>query len=156
MCAEDFRTFSIQGVDGLMHLRCGFPHLADSFANEQEVLGIDVACSYEATGLLGTSAGVRVVISPHLPFMKLRRSRRARARRWRKLSGVISKSSAATVSLAPKMAPRIKVKRCSRSRQRSIPEVQEIIASVTSRSVSGDALFGSASSNSGVLSSAAP
>jgi hypothetical protein len=30
-------------------------------------------------------------------------------------------------------APRIKVKRCSRSRQRNIPEVQEIIASVTGR-----------------------
>src|SRR6266446_4830322 len=30
--------------------------------------------------------------SPHLSFMKLRRSRRARARRWRKLLGVISKS----------------------------------------------------------------
>src|ERR1700719_3972001 len=61
MSAEDFRTFSVQDVDGLMHLRCGFPHLADSFANEQEVLGIDVACLYEATGLLGTPAGVRLV-----------------------------------------------------------------------------------------------
>src|SRR6202140_1958960 len=61
MSAEDFRTFSVQGVDGLMHLRGGFPHLADSFANEQEVLGIDVACLYEATGLLGTPARVRVV-----------------------------------------------------------------------------------------------
>src|ERR1700746_2088936 len=60
MSAEDFRTFSVQGVDGLMHLRCGFPHLADSFANEQEVLGLDVACLYEATRLLGTPAGVRV------------------------------------------------------------------------------------------------
>src|SRR5258706_15852801 len=54
--------------------------------------------------------------SPHLPFIKLRRSRRARARRCRKLSGVISNTSAATVSLTPKMAPRINVKRCSRSR----------------------------------------
>ena len=44
-----------------MHLRCSFPHLADSFANEQEVLGIDVACLDEAPGLLGTPAGVRVV-----------------------------------------------------------------------------------------------
>src|SRR5246127_5873937 len=61
MSAEDFPAFSVQGVDGLMHLRCGFPHLADSFANEQEVLGIDVACLYEATGLLGTPAGVRLV-----------------------------------------------------------------------------------------------
>src|SRR5882724_11574576 len=72
--------------------------------------------------------------SPHLSFMKLRKSRRARARRCRKLSGVISNTSAATVSLTPKMAPRMKVKRCSQSRQRSIPEVQESIASVTSRS----------------------
>src|ERR1700751_1344631 len=61
MSAEDFRTFSVQCLDVLMHLRCGFPHLADSLANEQEVLGIDVACLYEATGLLGTPAGVRVV-----------------------------------------------------------------------------------------------
>src|SRR6266705_2014108 len=58
MSAEDFRAFSVQGVDGLIHLRCGFPHLADAFADEQEVLGIDVACLYEATGLLRTSAGV--------------------------------------------------------------------------------------------------
>ena len=61
MSAEDFRAFSVQGVDGLMHLRCGFPHLADSFANEQEVLWIDVACLYEAAGLLGAPAGVRGV-----------------------------------------------------------------------------------------------
>src|ERR1700747_820151 len=61
MSAKDFRTFSVQGVDGIMHLRGGCPHLADSFANEQEVLGIDMACLYEATGLLGTPAGVRVV-----------------------------------------------------------------------------------------------
>src|ERR1700757_2257155 len=61
MSAEDFRTFPVQGVDGLMHLRCGFPHLADSFADEQQILGIDVACLYEATSLLGTPAGVRLV-----------------------------------------------------------------------------------------------
>src|SRR6266481_9860812 len=61
MSAEDFRTFSVQGFDGLMHLRCSFPHLAYPFANEQEILGIDVACLYEATGLLGTPTGVRVV-----------------------------------------------------------------------------------------------
>src|ERR1700745_1301883 len=61
MSAEDFRTFSVQGAEGLMHLRYGFPHLADSFANEQQIVGIDVACLYEATCLLGTPAGVRVV-----------------------------------------------------------------------------------------------
>ena len=61
MSAEDFRAFFIQGAEALMHLRYGFPHLADSFANKQEVLGIDVACLYEATGLLGTPAGVSVV-----------------------------------------------------------------------------------------------
>ena len=61
MSTEDLRAFSVQCVDGLMHLWCGFPHLADSFADEQEVLGIDVACLYEVTGLLGTPAGVRVV-----------------------------------------------------------------------------------------------
>src|ERR1700732_1271664 len=61
MSAEDFSTFSVQGVDGRMHLRCGFLHLADSLANKQKVLGIDVACLYEATGLLGTPAGGRLV-----------------------------------------------------------------------------------------------
>src|SRR6478736_6253470 len=71
MSAEDFRTFSVQGVDGLMHLRCGFPHLADSFANEQEVLGIDVACLYEATGLLGTPARVRLVYQSALVVHKV-------------------------------------------------------------------------------------
>ena len=61
MSTEDFRAFFIHGADGLMYLRCGFPHLAYSFADEQQILGIDVACLYEATRLLGTPAGVRLV-----------------------------------------------------------------------------------------------
>src|SRR3984957_11246578 len=61
MSAKDFRAFLIQGAEGLMHLRCGFPHLSDSFADEQQILGIDVPCLYEATGLLGTPAGVCLV-----------------------------------------------------------------------------------------------
>src|ERR1700740_1343480 len=61
MSTEDFRAFFIQGAEGLMHLRCGFPHLAYSFADEQQILGIDVAGLYEATRLLGTPAGVRLV-----------------------------------------------------------------------------------------------
>src|SRR5580704_6468720 len=64
MSSVDFRAFFIQGAqgaEGLMHLRCGFPHLAYSFADEQQILGIDVACLYEATCLLGTPAGVRLV-----------------------------------------------------------------------------------------------
>src|SRR5260221_9800662 len=61
MSAEDFCAFFIQGAEGLMHLRYCFPHLAYSFADEQQILGIDVACLYEATRLLGTSAGVRLV-----------------------------------------------------------------------------------------------
>jgi hypothetical protein len=48
MSTEDFRAFFIQGAEGLMHLRCGFPHLAYSLADEQQILGIDVACLYEA------------------------------------------------------------------------------------------------------------
>src|SRR6202163_4935945 len=44
-----------------MHLRYCFPHLAYSFADEQQILGIDVACLDEATRLLGTSAGGRLV-----------------------------------------------------------------------------------------------
>src|SRR5579859_2252638 len=61
MSAEDFRAFFVQGAEGLMHLRCGFPHLADSFADEQQILRIDVACLYEATRFLGTPARVRLV-----------------------------------------------------------------------------------------------
>src|SRR5246127_4035822 len=59
MSTEDFRAFFIQGAEGLMHLRCGFPHLAYSFADEQQILGIDVACLHEPTCFLGASAGVR-------------------------------------------------------------------------------------------------
>src|SRR5216683_4087230 len=61
MSTEDFRAFFIQDAEGLLHLRYGFPHLADSFAGEEEVLGIDVTGLYEATGLLGAPAGVRLV-----------------------------------------------------------------------------------------------
>src|SRR6202041_1132894 len=61
MSTEDFRAFFIQGAEGIMHLRCGFLHLAYSFADEQQILGIDVACLYEATRLFGTPAGVRLV-----------------------------------------------------------------------------------------------
>src|SRR3984893_12514691 len=61
MSAEDFRAFFIQGAEGLLHPRYGFPHLAYSFADEQLILGIDVACLYEGTRLLGTPAGVRLV-----------------------------------------------------------------------------------------------
>src|SRR3984957_16281891 len=61
MSTEDFRAFFIQGAEGLMHLRCGFPHLPYSCADEQQILGINVACLYEATRLLGTPAGVLLV-----------------------------------------------------------------------------------------------
>src|SRR5580700_5398735 len=61
MSTEDFRAFFVQGAEGLMHLRCGFPHLAYSLADEQQIRGIDVACLYEATRLLSTPAGVRLV-----------------------------------------------------------------------------------------------
>src|ERR1700757_4101189 len=42
MSTEDFRAFFIQGAEGLMHLRCCFPHLAYSFADEKQCLRIDV------------------------------------------------------------------------------------------------------------------
>src|ERR1700758_4155302 len=61
MSTEDFRAFFIQGAEGPMHLRRGFPHFAYSFADEQQILGIDVACLYEATRLLSAAAGVRLV-----------------------------------------------------------------------------------------------
>src|SRR5260370_36741695 len=71
MSTEDFRAFFIQGAEGLMHLWCGFPHLAYSFADEQQILGIDVACLYEATRLLGTPAGVRLVHQSALVVQKV-------------------------------------------------------------------------------------
>src|ERR1700722_9332 len=71
MSAEAFRAFFTQGAEGLIHLRDGFPHLADSLANEQQIVGIDVACLYEATCLLGTPAGVRVVYQPALVVHKV-------------------------------------------------------------------------------------
>src|ERR1700745_1084341 len=61
MSTEDFRAFFIQGAEGLMHLRCGFAHLAYSLADEQQILGIDGACLYEGTRRLDTLAGVRLV-----------------------------------------------------------------------------------------------
>src|ERR1700746_1670908 len=71
MSTEDFRAFFIQGAEGLMHLRCGSPHLAYSFADAQQILGIDVACLYEATRLLGTPAGVRLVHQSALAVHKV-------------------------------------------------------------------------------------
>src|SRR6202021_1377587 len=44
-----------------MHLRCGCAPLAYSLADEQQIIGIDVARLYEATRLLGTPAGGRLV-----------------------------------------------------------------------------------------------
>src|SRR5258708_35357569 len=61
LSTEDFRAFFIQGAEGLMHLRCRFHHLAYSFGDEPQILGIDVAWLYEATRLLGTPAGVRLI-----------------------------------------------------------------------------------------------
>src|SRR6202030_3502497 len=71
MSTEDFRAFFIQGAEGLMHLRCGFPHLAYSLADEQQILGIGVACLYAGTRLLGTPAGVRLVHQPALVVHKV-------------------------------------------------------------------------------------
>src|SRR5216684_2506848 len=71
MSAEDFRAFFIQGAEGLMHLRYCFPHLAYSFADEQQILGIDLTCMYEATCLLGTPAGVCLVHQSALVVHKI-------------------------------------------------------------------------------------
>src|SRR5882672_3185123 len=156
MSTEDFRAFFIQGAEGLMHLRCGFPHLAYSFADEQQILGIDVACLYEATRLLGTPAGVRLI---HQSALVVHKVTQVSVRAGQALSKVVGSDlqhlSSNGVAYS-KIAPRIKVKRCSRSRQRSIPEVQESISSVTSRSASADVTLRSANSKSGVASSAAP
>src|SRR5260370_27521736 len=88
MSTEDFRAFFIQGAEGLMHLRCGFAHLAYSLADEQQILGIDVACLYEATRLLGTPAGVRLV-DQSAPVVHKVESRPARASRCPKFSRAI-------------------------------------------------------------------
>src|SRR4029077_3041476 len=61
MSAAYFRAFLIQGAEGLLRLRCGFAHLAYSLADEQQILGIDVACLYEGTRLLVSRAAVRLV-----------------------------------------------------------------------------------------------
>src|ERR1700736_4264475 len=61
MSTEDFRAFFIQGAEGLMHLRCGIPHLAYSFADEQQILVIDVAGLHETTRLLGTPSAIRLL-----------------------------------------------------------------------------------------------
>src|SRR6201988_3580973 len=71
MSAEDFRAFLIQSTEDLMQLGCGFPPLAYSFADEQQILGIDVACLYEATRLLGTPAGIRLVHQSALVVHKI-------------------------------------------------------------------------------------
>src|ERR1700739_3678489 len=60
MSAEDFRAFFVQRAEGLMHLRYGFPHLAYSLADEQQILGIDVGCPCEGTRLLCPPAGARL------------------------------------------------------------------------------------------------
>src|ERR1700732_1109021 len=46
MSTEDFRAFFIQGAEGLMHLRCGFPHLAYSLADRQTLFRIAPALPY--------------------------------------------------------------------------------------------------------------
>src|ERR1700736_1456112 len=61
MSTEDFRAFFIQDAEGLMHLRCGFAHLAYSLADEQQILGTHKACPHTGTRLIGTPAGVRLV-----------------------------------------------------------------------------------------------
>ena len=104
----------------------------------------------------GQRQGLFLFTRPHWLFMKLWRSRRARARHWRKLSAVISRTSPPTVSLAPRIAPSVKISRCLRSRQSSMPIVQPFLASSTRSGTSTGTLFGSGKSRSGVPSMAAP
>src|SRR6266481_1273959 len=86
MSTEDFRAFFIQGAEGLMHFRCGLPHLAYSLADEQQILGIDVACPYEATRLLGAPAGVRLV---HQSALVVHKVAQVSARTGQALSKVV-------------------------------------------------------------------
>src|SRR5713226_6810771 len=86
MSTEDFRAFFIQGAEGLMHFRCGFPHLAYSFADEQQILGIDVACLYEATRLFGTPTGVRLI---HQSALVVHKVTQVSARTGQALSKVV-------------------------------------------------------------------
>ena len=132
------------------------PDSLEMLWNEHEVSGIDVPRFNEARVLFGHRQGLFLFTRPHWWFMKLCRSRRARARHWRKLSAVISRTSAPTVSLAPRIAPSVKISRCLRSRQSNMPIVQEFLVSSTSSSISTGTLFGSGKSRSGVPSMAAP
>jgi hypothetical protein len=147
MSAEDFRAFFIQGADGLMHLRCGFPHLAYSFADEQQILGIDVACLYEATCLLGTPAGVRLV---HQSALVVHEVTQVSAQTGQPLTKVVGSDlqdlSGNGVAYTKDCAEdegqtllTIKAKKHSRG--------AGIIASVTSKSVSAAVPLGSANSN---------
>src|SRR5438445_10924685 len=122
MSAEDLRAFSVQGIDGLMHLRRDFPHLADSLADEPEVLGIDVACLYEATGLLGTPAVVRLVLQPALVVHEVAQVSTRTGQALAKVVGNDLQYLSGNGVASSKSAPRMKVKRCSRSRQGRIPE----------------------------------
>ena len=124
--------------------------------DEQEVVGIDVAGLDEPRVFLGQRQGLSWFTRPHWPFIKLWRSRRARARDWRKLSALISKTSPPIESLAPRTAPRVKTSRCLRSRQSSMPIVQPFLASSTSSGTSTGTVFGSGRSRSGVALMAAP
>src|SRR5216683_786120 len=57
----NIRTPVIKRLDRLIRLRHSLAHLTDAIASEQQIFWINVACLYEAAGLLGASAGVRLV-----------------------------------------------------------------------------------------------
>ena len=85
----------------------GFAHLADSLAHKQEIFGIDVASLDEAAGLLGASARIRRIHQPALVVHEVAQVATSASQPLAKVLGVISDTSAATVSLTPKMAPRM-------------------------------------------------
>src|SRR5260370_32004870 len=57
----NIRNLVIKRLDRLIRFRHSLAHLTNAIASEKQVLRIDVACFYEAAGLLGASAGVCAV-----------------------------------------------------------------------------------------------
>ena len=107
MAAVDLGTFAIKGLDDFIRLRRRLPHLADSLSMEQEIVGIDVASLYKAAGLSGTSAGVRLVYESALVVHKVAQIPTSASKPLAKVLGGDLKNLHATVSLTPKIEPRI-------------------------------------------------
>jgi hypothetical protein len=79
--AVNIRTLVIEGPDGLIRFGHSVAYLTEAIASEEQIIRIDVAGLDEGRVFLAHRQGLARFTSPHLSFMKLRRSRRARASR---------------------------------------------------------------------------